>query len=59
MNLEKRKLYNFKLKIEGIEMSKYVNKLLKFYNEQKDIKPAKPYIKSLKKLLEFYGVKPD
>lgn len=38
-------------------MSDYVDKLLKFYNEQKDMKPAKPYIKSLKKLLEFYGVK--
>ena len=38
-------------------MSKYIDNLLKFYNEQKDTEPGKPYIKSLKKLLEFYGVK--
>jgi hypothetical protein len=38
-------------------MSKYIDDLLQFYNKEKDTKPHKSYIKSLKKLLEFYGVK--
>lgn len=37
-------------------MSQYVDNLLELYNEEKDTKPSKSYIESLKKLLEFYGV---
>ena len=38
-------------------MSQDIDNLIEFYNKEKDTKPSKSYIESLKKLLEFYGVK--
>ena len=40
-------------------MSEYIDKLVKFYNTEKDKEPPKSYVKSIKKLLEFYGVETD
>lgn len=40
-------------------MSKYIDSLVDFYNDEKEKEPHKSYVKSIKKLLEFYGVETD
>ncbi|MCZ3364871.1 MULTISPECIES: hypothetical protein [Methanobacterium] len=40
-------------------MSKFIDSLLKFYNEEKEKESPENYVKSIKKLLDFYGVKTD
>jgi len=40
-------------------MSKFIERLLDFYNEEKNKEPPKSYVKSIKELLEFYGVNTD
>lgn len=37
-------------------MSEYIENLLEFYNEEKNKDRPKSYVKSIKELLEFYGV---
>jgi hypothetical protein len=39
-------------------MSKYVDDLLELYNEE-DTEQPKSYVKSIEKLLKFYGVDTD
>lgn len=40
-------------------MSEYIDKLVEFYNDEKDKEPPKSYVQSIKELLEFYGVDTD
>lgn len=38
-------------------MSNFIDSLIEFYNDEKDKEQPKSYVKSIEKLLEFYGVK--
>jgi hypothetical protein len=40
-------------------MSEYIDKLVKFYNDEKNKEKPKSYVKSIKELLKFYGVNID
>lgn len=40
-------------------MSEYIENLVEFYNEEKTKEPPKNYVKSVKELLEFYGIDTD
>ena len=37
-------------------MSKFINSLVEFYNEEKGKESSEIYLKSIKKLLDFYGI---
>ena len=38
-------------------MSKFIDSLVEFYNDEKEKESSEIYLKSIKKLLDFYGVK--
>ena len=38
-------------------MSKFIDSLVEFYNDEKEKESSENYLKSIKKLLDFYGVK--
>ena len=40
-------------------MSEYINNLLDLYNQEKSKNKPRSFIKPVKKLLKFYGVKPE
>lgn len=40
-------------------MSKFIDNLVEFYNDEKDKEQPKTSVKSIKELLKFYGVETD
>jgi hypothetical protein len=37
-------------------MSKFIDSLVEFYNNEKEKESPEIYVKSIKKLLDFYGI---
>jgi hypothetical protein len=40
-------------------MSKFTDALVKFYNDEKEKESPASYVKSIKKLLDFYGIETE
>ena len=40
-------------------MSKFIDSLVEFYNDEKEKESPKNYVKSIKKLLDYYGVETE
>ena len=40
-------------------MSEFIDNLIEFYNDEKDKEQPKNYVKSIKELLDLYGVETE